>query len=124
MSWLPRQRWFAGKGRELVGVRIVHDVALAGGLRHLVIETRYADSGPPESYQVPLMVRQDAPYGHEGFLLGRGPDGLVYDGAHDPDGSAALLEFLRSANGVGGLEPCPLVELDTFPAHAVGAEQS
>ncbi len=123
-SWLPRQRWFAGKGRPWGGLRIIGDVHLSDRLRHLVVEVRYADRGPIDHYQVPLVTRPDAPYGHESFLLGKAADGLVYDGLHDPDGSAALLAFIQGDKAHDGLVPHTLEELETLPAHAVGAEQS
>nr|WP_239394394.1 phosphotransferase [Frankia sp. CiP3] len=123
-SWLPRQRWFAGKGRAWGGLRIIQDVRLSALLRHLVIEVRYADHGLLDRYQVPLVTRPDAPYGHETFLLGKSADGLVYDGLHDPDGSAALLAFIQGREPHGDLVPYTLEELATLPAHAVGAEQS
>ncbi len=123
-SWLPRQRWFAGKGRAWGNLRIVQSLRLSDLLRHFVVEVRYADGGPADHYQVPLVVRPDAPYGHEGFFVGKCADGLVYDGLHDPDGSAALLAFIRAQAARDGFVPYTLEELEPFPAHVVGAEQS
>jgi maltokinase len=123
-SWLPRQRWFAGKGRPGMRLRVCSDVALSDLLRHLLVEASYSDGGRPDLYQVPLVVRPDAPYGHEGFLLGESPGGLVYDGLHDPDGSAALLRFLTAGERRGGLAAHRLAPVAALPAHAVGVEQS
>jgi maltokinase len=124
VGWVPRQRWFAGKGRPLADVRVRSDVALSDLLRHLVVEVTYDDGGPAESYQVPLVVRQDAPFGHDGFLLGESTDGLVYDGLHDPAGSAVLLELMAGGAERDGLRFVPLAQLSARPPHAVGAEQS
>ncbi len=123
-SWLPRQRWFAGKGRTWGNLHILQDVQVCELLRHLVVEVRYADRGPADRYQIPLVTRPDAPYGHESFFLGKSEDGLVYDGLHDPDGSAALLAFIQGRQAQDGLMPYTLEDLETLPAHAVGAEQS
>ncbi|CAO5172273.1 Maltokinase [Frankia sp. AiPs1] len=131
-DWLPRQRWFAGKGRSGGRLRIHRDAAL-GGLRLLVVEVAY-DRGPADYYQVPLVLRADAPHGHEGFLLGECAGGLVYDGLSDPAGTAALLEFLARAAHHGDLvaerQPAPApddgfrVPLADLPAAPVGVEQS
>lgn len=123
-AWLPRQRWFAGKGRSAARLRVAQDIVVAGPLRLLVVQVLYADGGPPDHYQVPLIIRADAPFGHEGFLVGETADGLVYDGLHDPDGSAALLEFIRRGTSRDGLSATAVEVLEDLPAHAVGAEQS
>lgn len=123
-AWLPRQRWFAGKGRPGPTFGVVSDVTMSEPLRHLVVEVGFADGGPPDRYQVPLVIRTDAPYGHQGFLVGETSDRLVYDGLHDPDGSAALLAFLAEGRRSADLSAYPLTALESLPAHAVGAEQS
>ncbi|MCM3884914.1 phosphotransferase [Frankia sp. R82] len=130
-DWLPRQRWFAGKGRAGGRVRIHRDLVVGEPLRLLVVEVDY-DRGPAEYYQVPLVLRTDAPHGHEGFLLGECGGGLVYDGLADPRGAAVLLEFLARAVHRDGLvaERVPAPDDDTrvplvdLPAAPVGAEQS
>ncbi|MBL7497953.1 phosphotransferase [Frankia sp. CNm7] len=123
-DWLPRQRWFAGKGRPGAAIRIRQDVAVSDLLRHLVVEVDYADGGPADFYQVPVVIRLEAPYGHEGFLIGRSSSGLVYDGLHDPHGAAAVLDFLAGGRRHGTLAARALAPLSAMPAHSVGAEQS
>jgi maltokinase len=124
-SWLPRQRWFAGKGRTIAGITITADVALTARLRHLIVTVGYTDGWRDDVYQVPLTIRPDAPHGHEGFLLGESTDGLVYDGLRDPDGAADLLGFIGRGERLGGIDGHVLTDLGvTPPAHAVGAEQS
>ncbi|EIV95849.1 phosphotransferase [Frankia sp. QA3] len=122
-DWLPRQRWFAGKGRGAGRIRIRRDTVVFEPLRLLVVDVDY-DHGPPDHYQVPLVIRADAPFGHEGFLIGECGGGLVYDGLHDPDGSAALLHFLGRSARRDDLVAETTRPLDNLPAHAVGAEQS
>ncbi|MBL7492955.1 phosphotransferase [Frankia sp. AgB1.9] len=123
-DWLPRQRWFAGKGRADARVGIVQDVPVSDRLRHLIVEVAYSDGGPRDLYQVPLVIRPDAPHGHSGFLLGEMSTGLVYDGLHDADGSAALLDFLSAGQRHGTLAAHAVTPLSQLPAHSVGAEQS
>ncbi|MCK9930540.1 aminoglycoside phosphotransferase [Frankia sp. Mgl5] len=129
-DWLPRQRWFAGKGRPggrlRVGqdVRLSLDAAVKAAMHLLVVEVRYDDGGLSDHYQVPVVIRPDAPFGHEGFLIGESSVGLVYDGLHDSDGSAALLDYLRRGASREGLTATAVESLDDLPAHAVGAEQS
>jgi len=123
-DWLPRQRWFAGKGRPDARVWIVRDVPISDLLRHLIVEVRYSDGGRSDQYQVPLVIRPDAPYGHSSFLVGEVPGGLVYDGLHDVDGSAAILDFLSADRRHGTLVAHSAAPLSQLPAHSVGAEQS
>lgn len=123
-AWLPRQRWFAGRGRPIAELSVRSDVELSDLLRHLVVDVTYGDDGPPDRYQVPLVVRRDAPFGHEGFLLGETGDRLVYDGLHDPAGSAVLLDLLCTGTGRDGLTVHTVAPLSTLPGHVVGAEQS
>ncbi|MCK9924124.1 aminoglycoside phosphotransferase [Frankia sp. AgPm24] len=130
-DWLPRQRWFAGKGRAGGRLRIHRDILVSEPLRLLIIEVDY-DRGPAEFYQVPLVLRHDAPHGHEGFLIGECAGGLVYDGLADPSGAATLLDFLARAvhrdDLVAERFPAPdddtRVPLVDLPAAPIGAEQS
>jgi maltokinase len=103
-AFLPRQRWFAGKGRQIGEVRIEADVALRGArptLHTLVAAVAYAD-GAVERYHLPV--------GHDfGFearsLLGRRPGALIletrrpregawYDAVADERLGAVFLEML------------------------------
>ncbi|MBX6387614.1 MAG: phosphotransferase [Frankia sp.] len=124
-EWVPRQRWFAGKGRPGPAARIAQDVALTDQLRHLIVEMRFADNGPTDSYQVPVVIRPDAAPGPVGGLLGDVPGlGLVYDGLHDPVGSAAVLDFLAAGGHRDGLSAHAVEPLARLPGHTVGVEQS
>ncbi|WP_018638698.1 maltokinase N-terminal cap-like domain-containing protein [Parafrankia elaeagni] len=129
-DWLPRQRWFAGKGRAGGRLRVEQDIRLTldsqakAVLRLLVIQVSYDDGGPGDYYQVPVVIRGDSPFGHEGFLIGESAGGMVYDGLRDADGNAALLTYLRRGASREGLTATAVETLEDLTARPVGAEQS
>ncbi|MDQ0987153.1 maltokinase [Streptomyces sp. V2I9] len=139
-SWLPRQRWFAGKGRPVTGFSLVSATEMlplhgtAGpGLLHLLLraEQPSRDSRPDEDcYQLLLGVRTSLPPTLAGALIGqveRGPlaGRTVYDALHDPRLADLLLERLRRPGRLGALRfertaPIP----DGLPPRVLDAEQS
>jgi predicted trehalose synthase len=68
-SWLPAQRWFGGKARQLSEVH-VDDVVLLGDAEVLIVvlQVRYDDGGD-ERYQVPLVEGAPAIAEVEGLPL-------------------------------------------------------
>ncbi|HWG84933.1 MAG TPA: hypothetical protein VNT60_05575, partial [Deinococcales bacterium] len=59
-DFLLRQRWFGGKSREVRGLRPVDAAALGPGGPYLaLVEVSYAD-GEPDTYLLPLALRDDA----------------------------------------------------------------
>ena len=129
-DWLPQQRWFAGKGRELtdVGIARLTELQDAGAARilHALVTVDYGDPHGPaqDTYQLLLSLRRDVAEGYHGFLLGDCSEGLVYDGLHDPLGAAALLRGLKDGQAVGNLRMIATTELEELPGLAVGVEQS
>ena len=117
-TYLGRQRWFAGRTRRLLAVRVLEaiDVATPDARVYLtMVRVSYAD-GDPETYLVPVGFAPD-----DGPRTGRplpaeariarvregGPDGRVgvlYDAIHHPALVAALLDTrartLRGAHGI------------------------
>jgi maltokinase len=135
--WLPRQRWFAGKGRRFSVVAV-----FAGGILTerpwrsdiWLVRVRYADDGSTETYQVPLVRRPEPADQVAHVLLGETPDpdyggrSWWYDALHDKEVTGAWLagieagrrdELLRFTPGPGH-ERLPL-EASSLP---IANEQS
>lgn len=117
-EWLPRQRWFAGKGRPVTGFSLVAATELLPadsrlGLYHLLVRAHQplalgTETHPGDCYQLLIGAREALPprlapalIGHveEGPLAGR----TVYDALYDPRPAEMLLEALRSQARIGGL---------------------
>ncbi|MFD7749829.1 maltokinase [Streptomyces sp. NPDC059698] len=139
-AWLPRQRWFAGKGRPVTGFSLVSatemlplDGSAGPGLLHLLLRAEQScrDSGPAEDcYQLLLGVRTSLPPMLADALIGRVERGplagrTVYDALHDPRLAGLLLERLRRPGNLGSLRfertaPLP----DGLAPRVLDAEQS
>ncbi|MET3861207.1 maltokinase [Dietzia sp. 2505] len=105
-EWLPGQRWFAGKGRQLSAVRIARRAVLLDHadvlVEHLLVDVEV--DGRPQRYQVPLATAQSLPDDRRTLPLT--PDGaspVVYDGLRDPRGTESLVTHLAAQDEVGGL---------------------
>ncbi|MGA8113054.1 MAG: maltokinase [Actinocatenispora sp.] len=131
-GWLPEQRWFAGKGRTLIGVTPVHVVELAGPaggevvLDHLVVEVSY-ERDEPERYQLMVGYRADLPERLEHVRIGT-VGGLVgYVAEWDEDLAEALLRLISTGGARDGLtfRPEAGAEVPTgLPSRVVDSEQS
>ncbi|MGW7517598.1 maltokinase N-terminal cap-like domain-containing protein [Streptomyces sp. NPDC054796] len=132
-EWLPRQRWFAGKGRPISGFGLVAVTELlpcaaggaAPGLLHLLLRARQpappAAAGPSaapaqrhapgssaDCYQLLLGVRDVLPPPLAQALIGRPTGGplngrAVYEALDDPRLAGLLLERLRAPGKLGPL---------------------
>jgi maltokinase len=145
-DWLPRQRWFAGKGHPITAITPVATTLLPGPtglargtgvLLHLLlrVDQHNASGGAPlnDVYQLLLGAHPDGLPGLRGetAVIGRitnGPyDGLVtYDAAYDPALTRRLLALLSSPQRLGPLRFSTLGNRPPAPAAGrVGtAEQS
>jgi maltokinase len=129
-EWMPRQRWFAGKGRPVDDVRITDGHALTGTVHQLIVEIGYAD-GSPERYQVPVtrLAELDPGRGYARIAPPHADDELggppfYYDALHEPEGTAAFYAFLRESRSSGSLSARAAVPLEALTGLPVGAEQS
>ncbi|MGW0629348.1 maltokinase N-terminal cap-like domain-containing protein [Streptomyces sp. NPDC002758] len=141
-EWLPRQRWFAGKGRPVTGFSPVAATELLPsdsnlGLHHLLVRvhqppTLGAPARPGDCYQLLIGEREALPPRLAPALIGHVTAGplaghTVYDALYDPRPAEVLLEALRAQARIGGLrfERDPGQEIrDGLVARLLTAEQS
>ncbi|MEU2351758.1 maltokinase [Streptomyces misionensis] len=137
-AWLPRQRWFAGKGRPVTGFTPVAVTQLLSpdgrlGLYHILVRV-HQPPGPRTGhcYQLLIGVREALPPRLAPALIGhvdRGPlaGHTAYDALYDPRPAEVLLEALRTRARIGGLvfERDPRREIRPhLVARLLAAEQS
>ena len=113
-EWLPRQRWYGGKGARIdadEGVRVLVRLDLLGeqdpGLAMVVVEVR-PDGRDPERYQLFLGARRELPGQLAHAELGSVADGdgsewRCYDALHDPELAGWLLDRLAAGDTLGPL---------------------
>jgi len=112
-DWLPRQRWYGGKGARIdaEGVRVLARLDLLPGrdpgLSMVVVEVR-PEGRDPERYQLFLGTRRELPGPLAHAELGPVPDGHgaewhCYDALHDPELAGWLLDRLTAGDVLGPL---------------------
>ncbi|QBI18200.1 aminoglycoside phosphotransferase [Egibacter rhizosphaerae] len=122
-AWLPHQRWYQDKARELAAVQVRDAARLSDRLLVLLVEARFADGGTAD-YHVPLAPAEvGALFELEGQGLGDAladPRACLDLARATVDGSTATLAGARlTARPITGSRPD-----DTASARALGAEQS
>ena len=127
-DWIPRQRWFGGKGRTIASVEETSSSLLLDAdpqVRLLVVRVAY-DDGTAEHYQLLLAATKDnVEQRLEHALLGEQDGNLIYDAVHDPVATSALLEHLSQARHVDEVSFVNAAELDdSLPGRVLGGEQS
>ncbi|MET8974218.1 maltokinase [Streptomyces sp. NPDC004539] len=106
-EWLPRQRWFAGKGLPVTGFTPVSVTELlpTGGrlaLHHVLARATQGD-GPGDCYQLLIAARETLPPHLAPARIGEVDGRTYYDALHDPWPAEVLLEAIRSDARVGDL---------------------
>jgi maltokinase len=95
-EWLPRQRWFGGKGRAVATYEVRSDVPLAEGdpeLRDVIVRVAYTDA-TEEHYQLLLGVRTDPGERLEHAVMGHVGGRAVYDATYDTELTGLLLRLI------------------------------
>ncbi|MFJ7324942.1 phosphotransferase [Streptomyces cyaneofuscatus] len=139
-EWLPRQRWFAGKGRPVTGFVLVAatemlplDGSAGPGLLHLLVRAQQpspSDHPADDCYQILIGVRSTLPTTLAGALIGRVERGplagrTVYDALHDPRLADLLLERFRRPGTLGSLRFERTAAIPAgLPPRVLDAEQS
>jgi maltokinase len=129
-NWLPRQRWFAAKGRVISGLSITQSVRLRTEEPFadlLVLSVAFNDGGPIERYQLLLGRRATMPAELEHMVIGSDGELLCYDGAWDSELASELLNALAEGATRDWLRfvPEPGVQIPTgLPSRVLSVEQS
>lgn len=127
-DWLPQQRWYAGRNRNLEAVKPAAVTPLRPGLDHVLLDAHYTDGGA-ERYQV-LVAWDNAPASAEFnsvSTIGSDGDRIGYDALFDPGAAGFLLTLVDRGEDVGPLrflrEPGVQLPVDAY-ARVGDAEQS
>jgi maltokinase len=126
-EWLPQQRWYAGRSRQLVSAEPSHVVALRGDIDLYLVDVDYTD-GSAERYQV-IVSWDSEPMAEYNTVATIGGDGdhVGYDALYNPKAAAFLLSLIDDAADRADVhfakEPEATLPLEAYP-RVSEAEQS
>ncbi|GDY33843.1 maltokinase N-terminal cap-like domain-containing protein [Gandjariella thermophila] len=133
-DWLPKQRWFAGKDREIRAVRPVRATELVGdadpGLVHAVLAVEQdggGRTGAEDLYQVLVGRTQRLPEHLAGTEIGTVAGETCYSAVHDGDLGTTLLDLIAADRDVAGVRFRPEPDAQLYPglrSRPAGVEQS
>jgi maltokinase len=126
-AWIVRQRWYAGRNRELSSAEPAVVVSLRDDLELVLLDVSYTD-GSRERYQV--LVRWDSgPIEEYADIatIGADENRTAYDALYNPADAKYLLSLIDSSASIGDVrfvkEPGVTLPLDSAPRLS-SAEQS
>src|SRR3954469_2659554 len=95
-GWLPQQRWFGAKGRQIQDIQVVADRVLVEGdptLRHLLVAVDLGED--IETYQLLVGSRTEIPQRLEHAIIGVDGKRVLYHAPARPGAPARPREEVR-----------------------------
>jgi maltokinase len=126
-DWLPRQRWYAGRNKELSLAEPTRVVPLRDDLDLVLLDVSYTD-GSSERYQVVVEWESPPPDEYSNVAtIGSDGDRTGYDALYDPAASLFLLSLIDASRKQGDVtfskEPGATLPMEAAP-RVFDSEQS
>jgi maltose alpha-D-glucosyltransferase / alpha-amylase len=106
LEYLPKQRWFAGKSRQLKSTRILDSVVLEKSGSALALVAVHFESGAPDTYlllfamsfgEAAEELRRSAPNAVITGIVAEDEIGILHDGVFSDQACAELLSLMQNA---------------------------